>query len=295
MSTQVQYRRGTSAQNDAFLGALAEITVDTTNWVLRIADGATVGGYSMVGLNATQTLTNKVYNGTSVSVSGNVTASGNVSGTYLLGNASLVTGLSASKIFNGTSEANIGSSGGNANITIGGTSNVAVFTTGGVTIKGNITNGGSNATGNIGSATGYFNTVFAQATSAQYADVAEKYVSDKNYNPGTVLNFGGNQEVTISNTSHSTSIAGVVSTNPAYIMNAGADGESVVQVALLGRVPCNVVGIISKGDRLVSSDIPGVAQALNPTLYNPGCIIGKALENYNSNQVGTIEVVVGRL
>ena len=178
MSTQVQYRRGTSAQNDAFLGALAEITVDTTNWVLRIADGATVGGYSMVGLNATQTLTNKVYNGTSVSVSGNVTASGNVSGTYLLGNASLVTGLSASKIFNGTSEANIGSSGGNANITIGGTSNVAVFTTGGVTIKGNITNGGSNATGNIGSATGYFNTVFAQATSAQYADVAEKYVSE---------------------------------------------------------------------------------------------------------------------
>ena len=86
-----------------------------------------------------------------------------------------------------------------------------------------------------------------------------------------------------------------MSTNPAYIMNAGADGESVVQVALLGRVPCNVVGIISKGDRLVSSDIPGVAQALNPTLYNPGCIIGKALENYNSNQVGTIEVVVGRL
>ena len=212
MSTQVQYRRGTAAQNDAFLGALAEITVDTTNWVLRIADGATVGGYTLVGLNATQTLTNKVYNGTSVSVSGNVTASGNVSGTYLLGNASLVTGLSASKIFNGTTEANIGTSGGNANITVGGTSNVAVFTTGGlvitgaISLSGNIVSTASNATANIGSATTYFNTVHAKATSAQYADVAEKYVSDKVYPPGTVLEFGGDREVTISSANHGTKI-----------------------------------------------------------------------------------------
>ena len=301
MSTQVQYRRGTAAQNDAFLGALAEITVDTTNWVLRIADGATVGGYTLVGLNATQTLTNKVYNGTSVSVSGNVTASGNVSGTYLLGNASLVTGLSASKIFNGTTEANIGTSGGNANITVGGTSNVAVFTTGGlvitgaISLSGNIVSTASNATANIGSATTYFNTVHAKATSAQYADVAEKYVSDKVYPPGTVLEFGGDREVTISSANHGTTIAGIVSTNPAYVMNAGAIGDAVVEVALLGRVPCNVVGTIKKGDRLVSSDRPGVATALDMSLYQPGCIIGKALEDYNSQDVGSIEVVVGRI
>lgn len=301
MSTQVQYRRGTAAQNDAFLGALAEITVDTTNWVLRVADGATTGGYSLVGLNATQTLTNKTYNGVSVSVSGNVTSSGNVSGTYLLGNASLVTGLSASKIFNGTTEANIGTSSGNANITVAGTSNVAVFTTGGlvitgaISVSGNIVSTASNATANIGSATTYFNTVHAKATSAQYADVAEKYVSDHAYPPGTVLDFGGSKEVTIASASHSTSIAGVVSTNPAYVMNAGATGDVVVELALLGRVPCNVVGTIVKGDRLVSSPTPGVAQALNSALYQPGCIIGKALENYNSDQVGTIEVVVGRV
>ena len=153
----------------------------------------------------------------------------------------------------------------------------------------------ANGVGNIGTSTTYFNTVFAKATSAQYADLAEKYTADVEYEPGTVVSFGGDAEVTKSTTNGDRRVAGVVSTNPAYIMNAGADGESVVQVALLGRVPCNVVGIISKGDRLVSSDIPGVAQALNPTLYNPGCIIGKALENYNSNQVGTIEVVVGRL
>ena len=90
-------------------------------------------------------------------------------------------------------------------------------------------------------------------------------------------------------------IAGIVSTNPAYVMNAGAIGDAVVEVALLGRVPCSVVGTINKGDRLVASQIPGVAQALNSALYQPGCIIGKALENYSSEQVGTIEVVVGRV
>ena len=134
--------------------------------------------------------------------------------------------------------------------------------TGTITV-GSIVNANANATGNIGSSTTYFNTVFAKATSAQYADVAENYVSDQLYPPGTVLNFGGNHEVTISNNSHSTTLAGVVSTNPAYIMNAGAEGEAVVEVALLGRVPCNVVGTIKKGDRLVSSDRDRKSTRLN--------------------------------
>lgn len=158
-----------------------------------------------------------------------------------------------------------------------------------------ILNGGSSGTGNIGAAGGTFNTVFAKATSAQYADVAEKYVADSAYPPGTVLEFGGNQEVTMSSSYHSTSVAGVVSTNPAYIMNADATGDAVVELALLGRVPCNVIGTIKKGDRLVSSQVPGVATALNSKVYQPGCIIGKALENYDSERVGTIEVVVGRV
>jgi len=158
-----------------------------------------------------------------------------------------------------------------------------------------IVNGGSNGVGNIGSSTTYFNTVFAKATSAQYADLAENYLADADYPPGTVLIFGGNHEVTVSGNSHSSDIAGVVSTDPAYIMNSGLDSGHVATVALLGRVPCQVVGMVRKGQCVVASDQPGTACALDPNQYQPGCIIGKALEDYNNDLPGTIEVVVGRL
>jgi hypothetical protein len=226
MSTQVQYRRGSGAQVAAFTGALGEMVVDTTNWVLNVADGVTVGGYSMVGVDATQTLTNKTLTNPSIS--------------------------------------------------------------------GNINNTNANGVGNIGNATTYFNTVFAKATSAQYADLAEMYVADAEYAPGTVVEFGGAEEVTASQISHSTAVAGIVSTNPSYLMNATQTGNHVVAVALVGRVPCQVIGTIKKGDRLVASDITGVAAPLNNDLYQPGSIIGKALEAYDSEAVGTIEVAVGR-
>lgn len=158
-----------------------------------------------------------------------------------------------------------------------------------------IVNGGSNTVGNIGSASTYFNTVFAQATTALYADLSEKYLADAEYAPGTVVEFGGTNEITVTTQNHSTQIAGVISTKPAYQMNSGLTGEFVADVGLIGRVPCRVVGTINKGDRLVSSDQPGVAQALIPSYYQPGCIIGKALEDYNSSDVGTITIVVGRV
>jgi hypothetical protein len=151
-----------------------------------------------------------------------------------------------------------------------------------------------NVAGNIGSSTNYFNTVFAKATSAQYADLAEMYCADEDYEPGTVIEFGGVEEVTITTTSHSPAVAGIVSTNPSYLMNATLDCANAVVVALVGRVPCKVVGKINKGDRLVASDIPGVAQALDMLKYQPSCIIGKALENYDSTEPGVIEVAVGR-
>jgi len=120
------------------------------------------------------------------------------------------------------------------------------------------------------------------------------YVADANYLPGTVVEFGGDREVTESQHSHSPQVAGIVSTNPSYLMNADQAGEHVVAVALIGRVPCQVTGTIAKGDRLVASDIPGTAQRLDPDRYEPACIVGKALEAYDSDQVGTIEVAVGR-
>lgn len=142
------------------------------------------------------------------------------------------------------------------------------------------------------------NTVYAgvfsgTATSAQYADLAEKYMPDAEYEPGTVLMFGGEQEVTIADQFATRRVAGVVSTDPAYMMNSELDGG--VYIALQGRVPCRVTGIVHKGDLLVASGEPGVAVAWTEELRDPpaGSIIGKSLEEKALAGVDTIEVVVG--
>ena len=167
------------------------------------------------------------------------------------------------------------------------------MSTGNIT-GGNIVNANGNGIGNIGSTGGFFNTVFAKATSAQYADLAEKYTADADYPVGTVLRIGGIHEVSQTNSYHATNIVGTVSDKPAYVMNSGLAAEHVAVVALLGRVPCRVTGKISKGDLLVSSKTPGVAAVLDPDLWVPGCVIGKALEDYDSITEGVIEIVVGR-
>ena len=154
-----------------------------------------------------------------------------------------------------------------------------------------IINGATAGVGNIGASGQGFNTVFAKATSAQYADLAEKYTSDADYHSGAVLVFGGTHEVTVSSTSHDPAVAGVVTTNPAYLMNDSIEG---VAVALTGRVPCWVQGPVNKGDRLVTSDLYGVAQRLDKSLYEPGCIIGKSLEEINNDEIKLIEIAIGR-
>ena len=294
MSTQVQFRRGTAAENNAFTGALAEVTVNTTDSTLRVHDGVTVGGATIVGLTATQTLTNKtltnpvlttpnigVATGTSFSATGAINTATTVSAT---GN---ITGGNVSTAGIITATGNITTSGffvGSFSGTNASFANVTL---------GNIINVNAAGVGNIGNTTGGFNTIFAKSTSAQYADVAELYTSDAEYSPGTVLIFGGNNEVTANITSHSTATAGVVSKHPSYLMNAGLQSDYVVAVALLGRVSCQVQGTIHKGDLLVCSDTPGTAIRLNPDLHQPGCVIGKSLENYNSATVGMIEIAVG--
>jgi len=267
MSTQVQYRRGTATENNAFTGALAEITVDTTNWTLRVHDGVTAGG------------------GGNIATVAYVTAQ--------------IGALSANSITDGTSNVKVYNSG-NVAVTIGGTANVAVFNTTGLTLGtnsltvGSILNSNANGVGNIGNSTTYFNTVFAKATSAQYADLAEMYVSDADYEPGTVVEFGGSQEITISKTSHSTAVAGIISTNPSYLMNSTQKGDYVLPVALTGRVPCRVQGPVKKGDVLVSSSTPGVAQRIGMN-WQPGCVVGKSMENIETSEIKRIEVAVGRL
>ena len=149
----------------------------------------------------------------------------------------------------------------------------------------------TDATYDIGSSTKGYNTVHAKATSAQYADLAEIYETDSEYEVGTVVIFGGEKEITVSSMGADPRVAGVISGDPAYLMNSKATGQAV---ALQGKVPCKVMGQISKGDMLVThSQHPGVARkGTNPSM---GTVIGKALEEYNSTDIGTINIVAGRL
>jgi hypothetical protein len=124
------------------------------------------------------------------------------------------------------------------------------------------------------------------------ADLAEWYSSDAEYEPGTVLIFGGSAEVTTTKTFSDIHVAGIVSTDPAFTLNGQLEGTRVL-IALQGRVPCKVVGKVRKGEMLTTAAIPGVAaRSLNPQI---GTIIGKALEDKDTLEVGVIEVAVGRV
>ena len=128
------------------------------------------------------------------------------------------------------------------------------------------------------------------ATSAQYADLAENYQADADYAPGTVLEFGGQFEVTVAS-DETRRVAGIVSTDPAYLMNSKLTGLYVVPLALQGRVPCKVRGKINKGDMLTSSGGGFARPTTDPKI---GTIIGKALQDFDGIE-GVIEVVVGRV
>ena len=224
---------------------------------------------------------------------GAFSASGNVTGSNIL--TAGIMSSTGNAIHGNILTSGLVSSTGNAihsNLILNGT---AAAGSGVLIVSGNIQTSTANATANIGNASNYFNRLFAQATTALYADLAEIYKADAQYPPGTVLVFGGSQEVTMSTVSHDARIAGVVSTNPAHVMNSGMTSEFTVEVGLIGRVPCQVIGPIIAGDRVVSSNRAGVAERLNMSQYQPGVIIGKAVESYSGTDVGTIEVVVGRL
>jgi hypothetical protein len=253
MAIQVQLRRGTSAQNNSFTGAVGEVTVNTTDSTLRVHDGSTAGGFTIVGLTATQTLTNKTLTSPTITGSGTLTTTANVNA----GNA-IVTGILSVNAANAADA---------------------------------IVNAAGNGVGNIGSSTGYFNTIFAKATSAQYADLAEVYVADANYEPGTVLSFGGAHEVTICSAASDNRIAGVVSTNPAHVMNSACEGEFVATIALVGQVPTRVTGFVQKGDMMVAAGNGRAMASATPAI---GTVIGKSLEDFLGDD-GVIRIVVGRL
>ena len=131
------------------------------------------------------------------------------------------------------------------------------------------------------------------STSAEYADLAERYEADAEYEVGTVVKIGGDKEITQTTSANETAIFGVVSTAPAFEMNAGAGTDAThPYIALAGRVPCKVVGKVSKGERIVSSATAGAGMTAQDD-YSWKYVLGRALEDKTTEEVGTIEVVVG--
>jgi hypothetical protein len=266
---------------------------------LITATGNITGGNILFGSGVVSG-TGNIIGGNILYGSGIVSGTGNITGGYIFGNGSQLTGVSAAvsvtKFQNGTSEGNAGSSGGNINFNVGGTSNVMVLSTGGAVVTGlstpSIEHTGTNAVGNIGSSSSYFNRLFATATTALYADVAERFAADEELAPGTVVELGGTAEITRSQQDLSENVFGVISTNAAYLMNGGAGEDNThPPVAMTGRVPVQVIGVVRKGDRLVSAG-SGVARAAQPGEATAFNVIGRALVDKPTAEPGTIEAIV---
>ena len=235
-----------------------------------------------------------------VSATGNVTSAANIAGTYFIGNGSQLTGLSlgvsVTKFENGTSKGEVNAPNGNIAFTVAGTANVVVIDT--TTVYANVVSvqsiakTGSNGVGNIGSSGSYFNQVFATATTALYADVAERFEADALLEPGTVVELGGIKEITKANHDLSENVFGVISTRPAYTMNGGAgEDDTHPRVAMTGRVPVKVTGYVKKGDRLVSAG-SGQARAAQPGEATAFNVIGRSLVDKPTPESGTIEAIV---
>ena len=257
-------QNGTSLIDIQSASGNANISIGGTS---NVAVFATTGAYITGLISATGAITGAAITGSSITVS-----TGNITGGNLI--------LSGAITDSGQLDISTTASNGNIVLTPNGTGNV--------NISSNIMPTSSNASANIGSATTYFNTIFGKATTAQYADLAENYLADADYAPGTVLDFDGTQEVTISTRDSSKRVAGVVSTNPAHLMNSTLDGAHVTAVALAGRVPTQVTGTIAKGDLMVSAGNGRARAEANPST---GTVIGKSLENFNGGE-GTIEIVI---
>jgi hypothetical protein len=151
---------------------------------------------------------------------------------------------------------------------------------------GTLTTGANTTAGTI---TGNWTLSSGSRLIATYADLAEYYEADQDYAPGTVLEFGGDKEVTLAEDG-TNRVAGVVSTDPAYAMNAKCPGIAVA-IALQGRVPVKVRGQIRKGDMMISG---GNGYARPTTTPQIGTVIGKALQNFDGVE-GVIEIAIGRL
>jgi hypothetical protein len=305
-SYAIQRRRGTAAEHGSFTGLAGELTVNTTRNSIHVHDASTAGGHELAKADLSN-LTTTALNGSllidtdnaydlgsasagfrNVFISGNLTVSGTtttVSSTNTVINDSLVV------LNNGTTGNNSKDVG--HIIERGDLTNVGMIwdesedqfafvnTTEDGTTSGNVTIASyANIRADVATLT---------ATTARYADLAERYEADAQYDAGTVVIFGGDKEISMANGEYDHRVAGVISSAPAYMMNSEAgDDATHPYVALTGRVPCKVTGSIKKGDLLCTSAMAGHAMAGEA---KTGHMIGKALEDFDG-EAGVIEVLV---
>ena len=395
MPSVLQLRRGTTSQNNAFTGAIGELSYDTEVDTIRVHDGSTAGGFAMSTASATETLTNK----TTTNLVQNGTATGTAikdednmasnSATHLATQQSIkayvdteLSALSSTSISQGNSNVTVADSGtGNVTIEVDGTDRITTVAattttatghslvigaasnsaggsikflegtdngTNGVTLKGpasvadidvvlpssagtlalaNADTTGTaaiattvtvadessdtscnvlfvtSATGDLApksgtnltfdSANGNLTTTTftGTATAAQYADLAEMYASNGDIEPGTVVCFIGDAKVGVCDIPACKTVAGIVSTDPAHLMNSTQEG---VALAIAGRVPCKVIGPVDAGDMMISAG-GGRAKAFDADVGQPamGTVIGKAIESHvgDDDTTGVIEVL----
>jgi hypothetical protein len=285
---------------------LSNQDVNATASTLVQRDGT--GSINVVGINASGTITAGTVVATSISSpSGTSTFTGNLVGNVQSATTGTFTniytqGITASSGYTGTiltsNQPNITTLGNVFNLNTNGNLNitgVAYLNGQPVATSGAATSSlipAANVSYDIGSSSAWWRNIYGTAIHAQYADLAERFHADAEYAPGTVVEMGGVNEVTQVVEELSEKVFGVISTNAAYLMNSSAGNDAThPPIAMSGRVPVRVIGMIAKGERLVSAG-NGIARAGKAEELTPWNVIGRSLVDKNTENEGIIEAIV---
>lgn len=277
-------------------GRVTSLTANAVSTTINLAGGTGTGNVAGGG-----TLTVSGSTGLTTSVSGSTISLTNTGVTSATGSYGLTVSASTgavtftnSGVTSLIAGTDISVSSSTGNITVNDTSTLNTVLGRGATTTTTMTVGtilpSANLTYNIGSTSAWFNTFYGVSSQAKYADLAERYTSDADYEPGTVVVFGGDAEITVTNRFADVSVAGAISTDPAYLMNAMEEG---LPVALRGRVPVKVIGPVTKGDLLVTAgQNPGYATSVGKSTEYPLAVFAKAIETDTAEGTKVITAVI---
>jgi hypothetical protein len=309
----------TTFGNASISGSLSSNNITVTNEIsagsiasdsLTIASQANIANATLLGTTTVSSLS------TATITTGSGTTNGNLTGTWTVSGSGTANGINGTALWITNGNLVVGGVGSTLGIRTDNyyyangqaisftgsysNSNVAAYlptytanvgSVGGAAVFNGrtISTGANTTTGNI---TGNWTLTSGSKLNATYADLAERFAADDNYEPGTVVQLGGEKEVTAVKDELSEEVFGVVSKTAAYLMNAGAGGDDThPAIAVAGRVSVNVVGKINKGDRLVSAG-NGLARAAKTGEATAFNTIGRSLINKDTDDNGTIEAVV---